>query len=257
MGVKDEKFNDYDGFVEKFKPKKTTDDCYTPPRIYNVIKEWACNEYGIDPDKVVMPFYPGGDYEHFDYSDGAVVVDNPPFSILAKIIDFYQERSIPFFLFAPSMTILSGRKSEKANAVVVDSKIIYENGATVPTSFITSFGEYAARTAPELERAIAEVAKELKTTKSMPKYEYPNEVLTSSMLKYMSKHGIDFRVKRSDCCRVRELDSQKAVKKGIYGTGFLLSEKAAAEKAAAEKDNAIVWELSDREREIIAGLGGN
>ena len=22
--------NDYDGFVEKFKPKKTTDDCYTP-----------------------------------------------------------------------------------------------------------------------------------------------------------------------------------------------------------------------------------
>ncbi len=27
---KKEKFNDYDGFVEKFKPKKTTDDCYTP-----------------------------------------------------------------------------------------------------------------------------------------------------------------------------------------------------------------------------------
>lgn len=25
-------FEDYDGFVEKFKPKKTTDDCYTPPR---------------------------------------------------------------------------------------------------------------------------------------------------------------------------------------------------------------------------------
>ena len=22
-------FNDYEGFVEKFKPKKTTDDCYT------------------------------------------------------------------------------------------------------------------------------------------------------------------------------------------------------------------------------------
>lgn len=26
-----EKFEDYEGFVEKFKPKKTTDDCYTPP----------------------------------------------------------------------------------------------------------------------------------------------------------------------------------------------------------------------------------
>lgn len=26
MGKKEEKFNDYDGFVEKFKPKKTTDE---------------------------------------------------------------------------------------------------------------------------------------------------------------------------------------------------------------------------------------
>ena len=28
MNVK--KINNYEGFVEKFKPKKTTDDCYTP-----------------------------------------------------------------------------------------------------------------------------------------------------------------------------------------------------------------------------------
>jgi len=26
MGKKEEKFNDYDAFVEKFKPKKTTDE---------------------------------------------------------------------------------------------------------------------------------------------------------------------------------------------------------------------------------------
>lgn len=25
------KNNDYEDFVNKFKPKKTTDDCYTPP----------------------------------------------------------------------------------------------------------------------------------------------------------------------------------------------------------------------------------
>lgn len=30
MANKLEKFNDYEGFVDKFKPKKTTDDCYTP-----------------------------------------------------------------------------------------------------------------------------------------------------------------------------------------------------------------------------------
>ena len=45
----------YEEFVEKFKPKKTTDDCYTPPTIYEIVKHWACNEYGIDPAKVVRP----------------------------------------------------------------------------------------------------------------------------------------------------------------------------------------------------------
>lgn len=28
---RNETFNDYDEFTEKFKPKLTTDDCYTPP----------------------------------------------------------------------------------------------------------------------------------------------------------------------------------------------------------------------------------
>ena len=31
----------YEEFVEKFKPKKTTDDCYTPPGIYAVVRDWA------------------------------------------------------------------------------------------------------------------------------------------------------------------------------------------------------------------------
>lgn len=35
-----EVFNDYDGFVEKFKPNKTTDDCYTPPAVYDAILGW-------------------------------------------------------------------------------------------------------------------------------------------------------------------------------------------------------------------------
>lgn len=33
------------------------------------------------------------------------------------------------------------------------------------------------------------------------------------------------------------------------------AEKKAAEKKAAEKNKVIVWELSDREREIIEKLG--
>lgn len=45
------------------------------------------------------------------------------------------------------------------------------------------------------------------------------------------------------------LDAMKAVKKAIFGKGYLISEKAAAEKAAAHK-----WELSDRERAIVKKL---
>ena len=42
-------FNDYDGFVEKFKPKKTTDDCYTPPLVYEAVSDlWAIPGGGID-----------------------------------------------------------------------------------------------------------------------------------------------------------------------------------------------------------------
>lgn len=100
----------YEEFVEKFKPKKTTDDCYTPPAIYEAVKDWAVKEYGIDPATIVRPFYPGGDYERFEYPEGCVVLDNPPFSILSKILRFYDERGIAYFLFAPTLTMFSSMK---------------------------------------------------------------------------------------------------------------------------------------------------
>lgn len=45
MNAVQAKLTDYDGFVEKFKPKLTTDDCYTPPQIYEIIKNWAVERY--------------------------------------------------------------------------------------------------------------------------------------------------------------------------------------------------------------------
>ena len=115
----------YEEFVEKFKPKKATDDCYTPPTIYEIVKQWAYNEYGIDPAKVVRPFYPGGDYKAFPYPDGAVVIDNPPFSILASICTFYLEHGIPFFLFAPSLTCFGGRKVFKQVYLMLRTNLFY------------------------------------------------------------------------------------------------------------------------------------
>jgi hypothetical protein len=52
---------EYQAFVDKFKPKKTTDDCYTPPYIYDAVLKWATKEYQLQGRTVVRPFYPGGD----------------------------------------------------------------------------------------------------------------------------------------------------------------------------------------------------
>ncbi len=198
--------------------------------MYGVIKDWACREYGIDPDKVVRPFYPGGDYERFDYSGGAVVVDNPPFSILSKICTFYRTEQIPFFLFAPYLTIFSSTSRNGAHMIVTDSNIEYANGAQVNTSFVTSFGDDLIRTAPDLANAIDETVKRVRKEQRRhpPKYAYPRELLTVSRLGKIGRQ-VEFRVKASDVAFTRALDSQKAVKKAIYGGGYLLSEAKAVE----------------------------
>ena len=252
----------YEAFVEKFKPKLTTDDCYTPHAIYDAVRDWACCEYGIDPDKIVRPFYPGGDYENFAYPHDCVVLDNPPFSILARIYSFYLDRGISFFLFAPSLTVLSGKNvAMRTCHIICDADITYENGALVRTAFVTNLGgDIIARTAPALRDAINAANNMLKQTAPLPKYEYPDNVITSAMLQKYAHYGIDFAVRRADCLYISALDAQRTRGKAIFGAGLLLSdkiaaEKAAAEKAVAEKTNAIIWELSERERKLIAALG--
>ena len=72
---------------------------------------------------------------------------------------------------------------------------------------------------------------------------------------YMAKYGILFEVTDADCAHVSYLDAQKSKGKTIFGSGYLLAAKAAAAKAAAAKAAAIRWPLSERERQIIRGLG--
>ena len=50
----------YDEFIKKFEEKRTTDDCFTPPEVYNAIKDWVCKRYNINPYSISRPFYPGG-----------------------------------------------------------------------------------------------------------------------------------------------------------------------------------------------------
>lgn len=248
---------EYYEFISKFEERHTTDDCYTPPAIYDVVADWVAKEYNLNPDNFVRPFVPDGDYQAFEYMPESVVVDNPPFSKLSKIQQFYAKRGIRFFLFSPALTMFRPWFAKFGIcAVCANAQVTYDNGAVVNTSFVTNLenGECIARSVPELREKIN--AENDKQKKTVARYVYPRNVLSAAMMNTFSKSGIDYRLNRADCIFIGALDAQKQKKKTIYGGALLLSEKAAAEKAAAEKAAATVWELSDREREIIAGLGG-
>ena len=249
----------YEEFVEKFKPKRTTDDCYTPEGIYDVVRDYVIEKYDLHGRPIVRPFWPGGDYENFNYPEDCVVIDNPPFSILARILDFYVEKQIDFFLFAPQLTVISSA-GQRCNIVVTGNKIIYENKAVVATSFVTNLGEFKIDVDSTLYRKIQDVMKAENQKMKRLKYSYPPEVLTTTTIQKLDGRGIDLRIKEKDCFFIRALDDQKMMKKTLYGAGFLLSKKATAEKKAAEKKAAekcktIDWRLSDREKEIIEKLG--
>ena len=78
-------FSDHDAFVEKFDVKKTTDDCYTPKPVFDLVLSYVNENCDLSGKKIIRPFFPGGDFESIEYQDDWVVIDNPPFSIISKI----------------------------------------------------------------------------------------------------------------------------------------------------------------------------
>ena len=215
----------YDEFTKKFEPKLTTDDCYTPDYVFKAVKDWACAKYGIDPDSCVRPFYPGGDYERYDYPDGCTVLDNPPFSILSKIIDFYEERGIPYFLFGPQLTLFNGNRPCKY--ICAGISVEYENGAKVNTGFITSYGDWKIDTAPDLHEIVETAQREAKNEvngEPMNSWQLPDNVITAAMMGKLGKRGISLCIPDSACSFIRKLDNQKQGA-ALYGGGFLLSIK--------------------------------
>lgn len=128
--------------------------------VYEAVADWVANEYNIDRSVFVRPFYPGGDYEKFDYTN-KIVVDNPPFSILSQIIRFYVQKNIKFFMFAPTLTLC--RYGDYCTVLPIGVSIIYDNGAVVNTSFATNLEpfEIRARTSPSLFETVKKLTKRI------------------------------------------------------------------------------------------------
>ena len=257
--VETESTEEYEAFVEKFKPKLTTDDVYTPDNIYQAVQDFAVEHYQLQGAPIVRPFYPGADYKNADYPAGCVVVDNPPFSILSEICAWYEEHGVRYFLFAPGLTLFS-INSGRSRYLPVGVGIMYSNGATIATSFVTNMGRWRIELCPDLYAALDAVNEEnLRAQhKDLPVYSYDDHVANVTMNR-LCKYGQAMQIPDGESSFVRALDAQREAGKAIYGGGFLLSEKAAAEKAAAEKAAAekaaaTRWPLSDRERAIIAAM---
>ena len=254
---REEDNEEYNEFLEKFEPKKTTDDCYTPELVYDAIADWVASRYNVKRSRFVRPFYPGGDYTAEEYKPGSVVVDNPPFSILAEIVKFYDEHGIKFFLFAPTLTLFSSASA--CCAICTGCTITYENGANVNTSFLTNLDEETrARSEPTLYAAVKAANDEnlREQKKELPRYLYPDYVLTSTRCAQFSRLGIDFVLPKAESEHIRRLDAQKEADKAAFGSAYLMSERMKQEKEKAEREKAERWHLSPREMEIVRRLGG-
>ena len=251
----------YEEFVEKHKGKKTTDDCYTPPAIYDAVVGW-CKEQGLidDETNIIRPFFPDEDYRLWDYPDGCAVIDNPPFSIYAEIVRYYIARGIRFMLFGPQLTL----KVRGADVcyLPVNATITYQNGAKINTGFVTNMIDGVRLwTAPSLHRAIR-LAEPPKTI--MSKNTYPLNLLTTATIGKVAQREVDFKLMTDDCEEVQQVQALAAVKKSLFGGGWLLStraaaeraaaERAAAERAAAERAAGTCVQLSEQELAIIKKL---
>ena len=264
-GELDENDPEYQEFVKKFEAKRTTDDCYTPDVVYDAVAEWVASEYNVSRANFVRPFYPGGDYQKERYKPTDIVVDNPPFSILASIIDWYNERGIRYFLFGPQLTLM-GTAAGRCTCLAVGVQITYANGEEVNTSFVTNMEDkdIVARADARLYKNVdaANLSQFEGEKKRMPRYTWPKEVIMSPFLHRCAQYGIDFVLKKDEVHLIEELEMQREVGKQIFGKGYLVSNavlnrRLQAEAIIEQKEDAYVWELSDSERAIIEGLNQN
>ena len=269
----------YEEFVAKFKKNapKTTDDCYTPQHVYEVVKEYALKLAGLTEETCtpVRPFYPGGDYRNYDYPADAYVIDNPPFSILSEIRRFYMEKGIKYFLFAPQKTLFSCIQVCYDTLIPIDVKITYDNGVNIGTGFVTNVlgRDILIKTAPELITALRRTIALIQGNKNNVlgvKNEYPRNLFPFKNLSAV--RYADFQIKRSECeiiekIKMRsECNTGKNIKKLGEGNGHLfgrfaliipdsVSERYEAAVASVPKDEGKnVYYFTPEQEEIVKQL---
>ena len=243
----------YDEFTDKFKQKLTTDDCYTPPAVYDAVLDFVKTLTDTKSRRIIRPFYPGGNYENLDqYPKNCIVVDNPPFSILSAIVRFFCQNGIQFFIFAPSLTLFSAHDCD-VTYIVANAPVTYENGAVVSTGFITNLiPDLRIWCNPDLREQI--IAAQPSEDKTKQGFVYPDNIVTSAVLGRLVAHATELKIRKVSCEHIKSSDSAEEQGRSLYGGGYIMSDRAAAERAAAERAAATRLNISARERAIIERL---
>ncbi|TWO19273.1 hypothetical protein [Campylobacter hyointestinalis] len=200
--------------------EKTSDDTFTPPEVYEKVIEFISEKWSsfLENYEISRPFYPGGDYEKEDYTN-KVVIDNPPFSIIAQIVEFYTKNDIPFFIFASMASIGTRLTNKKCSAILNKSEITYTNEITAKTHFLSNF-DYLLGKEPKLylgvdimkrkKRAVNRYINVAKLQTHPSYYEIP-----TSKIKIVKKH-LAFGGALNLDDEVLEVINQERIKKGLY-----------------------------------------
>lgn len=249
-----QKYEDYQTFIDKFKPKLTTDDCLTPPEVYNAVLEWINdNICSLEGKRILRPFYPGGNFTAEEYTPDTVVIDNPPFSFFAKIQSWYNERNIKYFLFSPGLTAFNSNRGMNTT-VLIGNPVIFSNGAKVNIAFKTNMADDTAIIlSPTLDNAIKEAQQQNKS--NAPKLVWPDNIQNSARLKaYIKRLRSDYKIQHEEC-----VFTSKACGRSIFGGGVYLNSRhtsALTELPPPPPPPPLkVLDMTEEDTEILTNLG--
>ena len=244
----------------------STDECYTPPAVYDTVLDYAVDRYNLQCKHIVRPFIPGGDYQKYVYVKNDVVVDNPPFSMTTKIANWYIDHNIPFFLFINGLygVSLSRGLRGKATVIVTNANVSFDNKGTekrIKLGFVTNLEpkNIILRGDATLTNRLNGLFKK----KSFNRYHYPENFLKNNDILSALQRNVELKFTTDNCLFEDNLDYHKAHTHGkshrfdVFGGCYLVNDQLYNEfKESLKHDlpNTYCVTLSTREKNLIEKL---
>ena len=238
----------------------TSDECYTPPAVYDTVLDYAVERYNLQGKHIVRPFIPGGDYQKYVYGKNDVVIDNPPFSITTKTVNWYIDHNIPFFLFINGLygVSLSRKLHGKVTVIVTNASVSFyhkPNNKVIRLGFVTNMEpkNIIIRGDATLTNRLNGLVKK----KSFKRYHYPDNFLKNNDILAALQRNVELKLTTDNCWFEDNLDYHKSRRLSVFGGGYLVNDKLYNEfKESLKYDlpGTYCVTLSAREQKIIEQL---